>query len=217
MILCTFLEYSICSMVHLSTILRNRNALHPYSHPFLHIFLQVYVGAQAIVQLQGKIPLQNSPAMDIFKQLVASFDSEGRYHLFNAMANQLRYPNRYDYLCLYEFAATILLIRQGDLIVNMSDISEEWVFATALRLSASTHFTSQPRLLVYDISQICIQPTFLISSYPPLFLSNPSTPLAIPPPSLFPPVTRTTSRVCSSPCLERLTLRQFKNKSHECC
>lgn len=56
--------------------------------------LVVYVGAQAIVQLQGKIPLQNSPAMDIFKQLVASFDSEGRYHLFNAMANQLRYPNR---------------------------------------------------------------------------------------------------------------------------
>lgn len=56
--------------------------------------VQVYVGAQAIVQLQGKIPLQNSPAMDIFKQLVVSFDSEGRYHLFNAMANQLRYPNR---------------------------------------------------------------------------------------------------------------------------
>ena len=55
----------------------------------------MYVGAQAIIQLQGKIPLQNSPAMDIFKQLVASFDSEGRYHLFNAMANQLRYPNRY--------------------------------------------------------------------------------------------------------------------------
>jgi CCR4-NOT transcription complex subunit 1 len=56
--------------------------------------VKVYVGAQAIVQLQGKIPLQNSPAMDIFKQLVVSFDSEGRYHLFNAMANQLRYPNR---------------------------------------------------------------------------------------------------------------------------
>lgn len=55
---------------------------------------KVYVGAQAIVQLQGKLPLQNSPAMDIFKQLVTSFDSEGRYHLFNAMANQLRYPNR---------------------------------------------------------------------------------------------------------------------------
>ena len=47
------------------------------------------------MQLQGKLPLQNSPAMDIFKQLVTSFDSEGRYHLFNAMANQLRYPNRY--------------------------------------------------------------------------------------------------------------------------
>ena len=37
----------------------------------------MYVGAQAIVQLQSKIPLMNSPAMEIFKQLVAAFDAEG--------------------------------------------------------------------------------------------------------------------------------------------
>lgn len=80
------------------SILSNPTVILLFSHPFFLCFLKVYVGAQAIVQLQGKIPLQNSPAMDIFKQLVASFDSEGRYHLFNAMANQLRYPNRCDCL-----------------------------------------------------------------------------------------------------------------------
>ena len=35
------------------------------------------MGAQAIVQLQSKIPLMNSPAMEIFKQLVVAFDAEG--------------------------------------------------------------------------------------------------------------------------------------------
>ena len=61
------------------------------------------------MQLQGKLPLQNSPAMDIFKQLVTSFDSEGRYHLFNAMANQLRYPNRYIIAHIPNLFSLILL------------------------------------------------------------------------------------------------------------
>ena len=76
----------------------------------------MYVGAQAISQLQGKIPLQNSPAMDIFKQLVTSFDSEGRYHLFNAMANQLRYPNRYvlsETISTYDLLSVILYITRN--------------------------------------------------------------------------------------------------------
>ena len=62
------------------------------------------------MQLQGKLPLQNSPAMDIFKQLVTSFDSEGRYHLFNAMANQLRYPNRYIITRIPTFFSSILFV-----------------------------------------------------------------------------------------------------------
>jgi CCR4-NOT transcription complex subunit 1 len=66
----------------------------------------VYVGAQTIVQLQSKMPLQNSPSLDIFKQLVAAFDAEGRYHLFNAMANQLRYPNSHTHY----FSCILLLL-----------------------------------------------------------------------------------------------------------
>lgn len=69
----------------------------------------VYVGNQAIVQLQSKIPLQNSPAMDIFKQLVVALDAEGRYHLFNAMANQLRYPNSHTH-----YFSCVLLVLFAD-------------------------------------------------------------------------------------------------------
>ena len=67
----------------------------------------VYTGAQALVQMQNNMPLLNSPAIDIYKSLVAAFDAEGRYHLFNAMVNQLRYPNSHTHffsciiLCLF--------------------------------------------------------------------------------------------------------------------
>jgi len=57
----------------------------------------MYVGNQAIVQLQNKMPLPNSAAMEIFKYLIATLDSEGRYNLFNIMANQLRYPNSHTH------------------------------------------------------------------------------------------------------------------------
>jgi CCR4-NOT transcription complex subunit 1 len=41
--------------------------------------------------------LQTSAAMDIFKGLIAGLDAEGRYHLLNAITNQLRYPNSHTY------------------------------------------------------------------------------------------------------------------------
>jgi len=55
--------------------------------------LVVYLGSLAIVQAQNKLPMATSPAMDIFKQLMVTLDAEGRYIVFNTMANQLRYPN----------------------------------------------------------------------------------------------------------------------------
>jgi CCR4-NOT transcription complex subunit 1 len=59
--------------------------------------LVIYVGTLAIHQLQSKVPIQNSPAMDIYKQLTFSLDAEGRYILLNTMANQLRYPNSHTH------------------------------------------------------------------------------------------------------------------------
>lgn len=84
--------------------------------------LVVYVGAMAINQLQqssGKvvaaggsstagstggssttgvpISMNNSPALEMYRQLALSLDAEGRYILFNTMANQLRYPNSHTH------------------------------------------------------------------------------------------------------------------------
>lgn len=88
-----------------------------YHMPLL-MSIVVYVGAQGIVQLQSKVPLQSSPSMEIFKQLVAGLDAEGRFHLFNAMANQLRYPNSHTHyfscvlLCLFAEAENEFLQEQ---------------------------------------------------------------------------------------------------------
>ncbi|KNC49335.1 CCR4-NOT transcription complex subunit 1 [Thecamonas trahens ATCC 50062] len=41
--------------------------------------------------------IARSPSMDVFASLAANLDPEGRYHLFNAIANQLRYPNSHTH------------------------------------------------------------------------------------------------------------------------
>ncbi|KAJ3079072.1 hypothetical protein HDU99_000192 [Rhizoclosmatium hyalinum] len=75
--------------------------------------LVLYVGVQAIAQQQAKgiqattVP-SPSASLDIFQQLIADFDSEGRYYLLSAIANQLRYPNSHTHyfsnILLYLFA-----------------------------------------------------------------------------------------------------------------
>jgi CCR4-NOT transcription complex subunit 1 len=76
--------------------------------------LVLHVGIQAIAQLQNKSPNQMAPPiaqsapMDIFQHLVVDLDTEGRYLLLNAIANQLRYPNNHTHyfscVLLYLFA-----------------------------------------------------------------------------------------------------------------
>ena len=75
--------------------------------------LVVHVGATAIVQLHAKSgaaqqPAAHSTPMDVFQHLMNNLDSEGRYFLLNAIANQLRYPNNHTHyfscVLLYLFA-----------------------------------------------------------------------------------------------------------------
>ncbi|KAI8922013.1 CCR4-Not complex component, Not1-domain-containing protein [Powellomyces hirtus] len=77
--------------------------------------LVLYVGVQAITQTQSKAslgvaasPVTHSAPMDIFQQLALDLDIEGRYLLFSAIANQLRYPNSHTHyfscVLLYLFA-----------------------------------------------------------------------------------------------------------------
>ncbi|KAJ3349536.1 hypothetical protein HDU83_000454 [Entophlyctis luteolus] len=75
--------------------------------------LVLYVGVQAIALAQAKgtsaaATLSQSAPMDIFQQLITDFDSEGRYLLLSAIANQLRFPNSHTHyfstVLLYLFA-----------------------------------------------------------------------------------------------------------------
>lgn len=75
--------------------------------------LVVHVGITAISQLHTKTgstqqPITHSTPMDVFQHLMNNLDSEGRYFLLNAIANQLRYPNNHTHyfscVLLYLFA-----------------------------------------------------------------------------------------------------------------
>eukprot|EP00818_Percolomonas_sp_WS_P004520 CAMPEP_0117446906 /NCGR_PEP_ID=MMETSP0759-20121206/6591_1 /TAXON_ID=63605 /ORGANISM="Percolomonas cosmopolitus, Strain WS" /LENGTH=2125 /DNA_ID=CAMNT_0005239205 /DNA_START=370 /DNA_END=6744 /DNA_ORIENTATION=- len=57
--------------------------------------LVLYVGVNTIEYPNSTNP--DLPAMDIFKKLIYEMDSEGRYHVLNAIANQLRFPNSHTY------------------------------------------------------------------------------------------------------------------------
>jgi len=64
--------------------------------------LVLYVGIQAISQMQSKTqqaqsPISQSAPMEVFQRLVTELDTEGRYLLLNAVANQLRYPNNHTH------------------------------------------------------------------------------------------------------------------------
>ena len=68
--------------------------------------------ASASVQQINHMPLmdifQIETATEMFRNLITSLDTEGRYLLLNAIANQLRYPNShthyFSFIILYLFA-----------------------------------------------------------------------------------------------------------------
>jgi CCR4-NOT transcription complex subunit 1 len=75
--------------------------------------LVLYVGSKAIEDIKmmrsSESFLAQSPAMDILRHLAFELDSEGRYMLFNAIANQLRYPNSHTHY----FSCVVLNLFQG--------------------------------------------------------------------------------------------------------
>uniref|UniRef100_A0A0A9GNR2 BED-type domain-containing protein n=1 Tax=Arundo donax TaxID=35708 RepID=A0A0A9GNR2_ARUDO len=93
-----------------------------YNVPLINS-LVLYVGMQAVQQLQHNKAnasasvqqINHTPPMDmfqietateVFRNLMTSLDTEGRYLLLNAIANQLRYPNNHTHYfsILYLFA-----------------------------------------------------------------------------------------------------------------
>ncbi|KAL3112675.1 hypothetical protein niasHT_013711 [Heterodera trifolii] len=84
----------------------------------------MYVGVRAIDSIHGKgqrvsmETIAHSPFMDIFQNLAVSLCNEGRYLLFNAIANQLRYPNSHTHY----FSCTLLYLFLG---ANSKHIQEQ--------------------------------------------------------------------------------------------
>jgi len=80
-----------------------------YNVPLINS-LVIYVGNHAIIEFEGVqgFATLSGASMEIFRYLTQNLDMEGRYLLFNAIANQLRYPNNHTHyfsrLILYLFA-----------------------------------------------------------------------------------------------------------------
>ena len=81
----------------------------PFNVPLINS-LVVTVGVNAIAVLQDR-PTQSGgfAPMHLFNHLATHLEPEGRYHLLNAIANQLRYPNNhthyFSYVMLHLFAS----------------------------------------------------------------------------------------------------------------
>jgi hypothetical protein len=82
-----------------------------YNVPVLNAIVN-FVGVRAIAQLKESgvrisiSSIAHSSYMDVFQNLAVTFCTEGRYLLFNALANQLRYPNAQTHY----FACTLLYL-----------------------------------------------------------------------------------------------------------
>jgi len=82
-----------------------------YNVPLMNSVV-LYVGVQAIQAIQTKeqrpsiATIAHTAHMDIFQNLAVDLDTEGRYLFFNAIANQLRYPNSHTHY----FSCTLLYL-----------------------------------------------------------------------------------------------------------
>jgi len=84
-----------------------------YNVPLINS-LVLSIGTSALSDIAGEISPQ--APMEIFRYLAIHLDTEGRYFLFNAIANQLRYPNNHTHyfscVLLFLFAEATLDIVQ---------------------------------------------------------------------------------------------------------
>lgn len=68
--------------------------------------LVLYAGQHALARsAPGSSPVVNGPSTELLQALTRELDAEGQYHLFNAITNQLRYPNSHThfYSCVLLF------------------------------------------------------------------------------------------------------------------
>lgn len=81
-------------------------------------YLVIYIGTN--VNNSGASDTSSS---DILKKLVYELDAEGRYHVLNAIANQLRYPNRHTFY----FSRVILDLFAGVILPDDEELIQEQI------------------------------------------------------------------------------------------
>jgi hypothetical protein len=93
--------------------------------------LVLYLGQQSIAQTapDGQ-PIISGPCTEVLQGLVRELDAEGRYHVFNAIANQLRYPNRHTH---YFSCVLLFLFRDA----TSEDVKEQITRVLVERLIAN--------------------------------------------------------------------------------
>jgi CCR4-NOT transcription complex subunit 1 len=81
-----------------------------YNIPLINS-LVLHIGVEAIAKLNAGPSggsVNNTRSMELLQSMALALDGEGRYHFFNAIANQLRYPNSHTHyfscVFLYLFA-----------------------------------------------------------------------------------------------------------------
>lgn len=88
-------------------VLPTRDQQSRYNVPLINAVV-LHVGVQAIAYLSGQSGDSGTVPMELFQRLSVDLDPEGRYHFFNAIANQLRFPNSHTHyfscVLLYLFA-----------------------------------------------------------------------------------------------------------------
>jgi hypothetical protein len=111
--------------------------------------------ASASVQQINHMPpmdiFQIETATEMFRNLITSLDTEGRYLLLNAIANQLRYPNShthyFSFIILYLFAeATQVLQDVACTITCATLLSWVHVVCGASLCNESLDASSHPRI-----------------------------------------------------------------------
>uniref|UniRef100_A0A8R1I6E7 Peptidase A2 domain-containing protein n=1 Tax=Caenorhabditis japonica TaxID=281687 RepID=A0A8R1I6E7_CAEJA len=88
---------------NLPTLLQTQNQAGTKYNTTVMNALVLYVGIRAIEHLHHRrqristLTIAHTSYMDIFQNLAIQLDTEGRYLLFNGIANQLRYPNAHTH------------------------------------------------------------------------------------------------------------------------
>ncbi len=95
------------------------------------------------------------PAVELFSHLTDQLDAEGKYHLFNAIANQLRYPNSHT-----KYFSHVILALFLDAVSD--SVREQIVRVLLERLIA---FRPQPWGLLVTTIELIKNPTYKFWSY----------------------------------------------------